>query len=87
MSYVMDFEDRDKVTSDDMVVPYDNGAFELVINPKSLLYLFGMRLDYSDALIGEHEVSLSHTHTHRQTHTHTHTHARARPRARLLLPL
>jgi hypothetical protein len=34
------------------VVPYDDGKFELVVNPQSLLYLFGMRLDYSDALIG-----------------------------------
>lgn len=35
------------------VVPYDDGSLELVINPKSLLFLFGMNLDYSDALIGE----------------------------------
>lgn len=30
---------------------YD-GGFRLACDPKSLLYLFGMSLDYSDALIG-----------------------------------
>ncbi|KAF5835331.1 hypothetical protein DUNSADRAFT_7563 [Dunaliella salina] len=52
MSYLMDFEERGKITADDMVVDYDDGNFSLVIDPKSLLYLFGMKLDYSDALIG-----------------------------------
>ena len=28
------------------------GGFRLVCDPKSLLYLFGMHLDYSSALIG-----------------------------------
>jgi iron-sulfur cluster assembly protein len=28
------------------------GGFRLACDPKSLLYLFGMSLDYSDALIG-----------------------------------
>jgi iron-sulfur cluster assembly protein len=32
-------------------VEYD-GGFRLACDPKSLLYLFGMSLDYSDALIG-----------------------------------
>ncbi|KAL6764736.1 iron-sulfur cluster assembly protein [Haematococcus lacustris] len=52
MSYLMDFEERDKVSADDMVAQYDQGNLELVIDPKSLLYLFGLHLDYSDALIG-----------------------------------
>jgi hypothetical protein len=30
----MDFEDAAKVTSDDMVVSYDEGNFSLVIDPK-----------------------------------------------------
>eukprot|EP00197_Chlamydomonas_leiostraca_P013753 CAMPEP_0202865648 /NCGR_PEP_ID=MMETSP1391-20130828/6277_1 /ASSEMBLY_ACC=CAM_ASM_000867 /TAXON_ID=1034604 /ORGANISM="Chlamydomonas leiostraca, Strain SAG 11-49" /LENGTH=151 /DNA_ID=CAMNT_0049545511 /DNA_START=73 /DNA_END=528 /DNA_ORIENTATION=+ len=52
LSYVMDFEDKTKVTADDTVVGYDGGSLELAIDPKSLLYLFGMNLDYSTELIG-----------------------------------
>ncbi|KXZ49181.1 hypothetical protein GPECTOR_22g771 [Gonium pectorale] len=51
MSYVMDFESQDKVTPDDHVMSYEDG-FRLVVDPKSLLYLFGMRLGHSSALIG-----------------------------------
>jgi iron-sulfur cluster assembly protein len=40
------------VQGDDMVLDYDGGSFKLVVDPKSLLYVFGMRLDYSNALIG-----------------------------------
>ncbi|GFH29642.1 iron-sulfur cluster assembly protein [Haematococcus lacustris] len=35
MSYLMDFEERDKVSADDMVAQYDQGNLELVIDPKS----------------------------------------------------
>eukprot|EP00798_Chlamydomonas_sp_ICE-L_P000707 gene707-2134_t len=56
MSYVMDFEAKDKVKDDDMVMAYEQelgpDGFKLVVDPKSLLYLFGMSLDFSDALIG-----------------------------------
>ncbi len=52
MSYLMDFETPDNVTADDAVMEYADG-FQLVCDPKSLLYLFGMELDYSDALIGK----------------------------------
>lgn len=34
MSYIMDFEDAQKVTPDDMVVNYDEGSFGLVVDPK-----------------------------------------------------
>lgn len=51
MSYFMDFEKSENVRPDDAVMEY-NGGFRLVCDPKSLLYLFGMELDYSDALIG-----------------------------------
>ncbi|KAG2429034.1 hypothetical protein HXX76_011276 [Chlamydomonas incerta] len=51
LSYAMDFESQDKVTEDDHVISYDDG-FRLVVDPKSLLYLFGMQLGYSTALIG-----------------------------------
>lgn len=52
MSYVMDFEQPDNIKEDDYVMEYESGAFKLACDSKSLLYLFGMRLDYSDALIG-----------------------------------
>ncbi|KAK9828961.1 hypothetical protein WJX72_003055 [[Myrmecia] bisecta] len=51
MSYHMDFEQPSNVRQDDSVMEYDNG-FKLVCDPKSLLYLFGMQLDWSSALIG-----------------------------------
>mmetsp|Transcript_28363 Transcript_28363/g.80066 ORF Transcript_28363/g.80066 Transcript_28363/m.80066 type:complete len:191 (-) Transcript_28363:1117-1689(-) len=51
LSYHMDFEEDSNISSDDMVMEYDDG-FKLVCDPKSLLYLFGMQLDYSNELIG-----------------------------------
>ncbi|XP_052159028.1 uncharacterized protein LOC127776605 isoform X1 [Oryza glaberrima] len=50
MSYTMEFEDRSNASPDDSVVEYD--GFAIVCDPKSLLFMFGMELDYSDALIG-----------------------------------
>ncbi|KAJ8769521.1 hypothetical protein K2173_005124 [Erythroxylum novogranatense] len=50
MSYTMDFEDRSNTRPDDSVIEYN--GFVIVCDPKSLLFLFGMQLDYSDALIG-----------------------------------
>jgi len=52
MSYVMEFESEENVQQEDAVFEYDDGGFRMICDPKSLLYLFGMRLDYSDALIG-----------------------------------
>eukprot|EP00270_Netrium_digitus_P010027 TRINITY_DN307_c0_g1_i6.p1 TRINITY_DN307_c0_g1~~TRINITY_DN307_c0_g1_i6.p1 ORF type:complete len:262 (+),score=74.94 TRINITY_DN307_c0_g1_i6:100-786(+) len=49
-SYVMEFEERANVRADDSVIECE--GFAMVCDPKSLLYLYGMRLDYSDALIG-----------------------------------
>lgn len=51
MSYMMDFETGDQL-SGDYVVHEADGAVEIRIDPKSLLYLFGLQLDYDDALIG-----------------------------------
>lgn len=51
MSYMMDFEEPSNVSSADAIMEYP-GGFRLVCDPKSLLYLFGMNLDYSNALIG-----------------------------------
>lgn len=50
MSYMMDFEDPNNIREDDEVYDYD--GFKVVCDPKSLLYLYGLMLDYSDALIG-----------------------------------
>ena len=52
MSYTMDLVASDTVTSDDTIENWDEHGFRSVIDPKSLLYLFGMELDYSDALVG-----------------------------------
>ncbi|MGM3306280.1 iron-sulfur cluster assembly accessory protein [Anabaena sp. WFMT] len=50
MSYMMDFEDTSKITAQDDVFDYD--GFKIVCDRKSLLYLYGLMLDYSDAMIG-----------------------------------
>jgi iron-sulfur cluster assembly protein len=50
MSYMMDFEDASNIREDDEV--YDYEGFKVVCDRKSLLYLYGLMLDYSDALIG-----------------------------------
>lgn len=50
MSYTMNFEDPSNIQSGDEV--YDYEGFKVVCDPKSMLYLYGLVLDYSDALIG-----------------------------------
>ncbi|TVU12646.1 hypothetical protein EJB05_46298 [Eragrostis curvula] len=50
MSYTMEFENRGNASPEDSVIEYD--GFAIVCDPKSLLFMFGMELDYSDALIG-----------------------------------
>ncbi|KAM4127842.1 hypothetical protein ACJW30_02G120100 [Castanea mollissima] len=50
MSYTMDFESRENARPDDSIIEYN--GFVIVCDPKSLLFVFGMQLDYSDALIG-----------------------------------
>ncbi|XP_057500552.1 iron-sulfur assembly protein IscA, chloroplastic [Actinidia eriantha] len=50
MSYTMEFESRENARPDDSVIEYN--GFVIVCDPKSLLFIFGMQLDYSDALIG-----------------------------------
>jgi iron-sulfur cluster assembly accessory protein len=51
MSYLMDFIADDAVTADDYVEEFENGI-KCAIDPKSMLYLYGLHLDYSDELIG-----------------------------------
>ena len=48
---MMEFEEEANVKPADSVMHYE--GFKLVCDAKSLLYLFGMSLDYSNALIGE----------------------------------
>ncbi|MDY6936140.1 MAG: iron-sulfur cluster assembly accessory protein [Cyanobacteriota bacterium] len=50
MSYMMDFIESSAIDEKDEVFDYD--GFKLVCDPKSMLYLYGLLLDYSDALIG-----------------------------------
>ncbi|MBW4648606.1 MAG: iron-sulfur cluster assembly accessory protein [Kastovskya adunca ATA6-11-RM4] len=50
MSYLMDFEDPSKVKDNDEVYDYD--GFKIVCDPKSMLYLYGLVLDYSNSMIG-----------------------------------
>lgn len=50
MSYTMDFEDPSSIQPTDEVFDYE--GFRVVCDPKSMLYLYGLVLDYSDAMIG-----------------------------------
>ena len=50
MSYTMNFEDPSNIQPTDEVYDYD--GFKVVCDPKSMLYLYGLVLDYSNALIG-----------------------------------
>lgn len=50
MSYMMDFVDSSTIRDDDQISNYE--GFKVVCDPKSLLYIYGLVLDYSDALIG-----------------------------------
>lgn len=55
MSYTMDFIDASAIRDDDEIYTYEpEGApsFRVVSDPKSLLYIYGMQLDFSSALIG-----------------------------------
>jgi len=55
MSYTMDFIEADQIRPDDEQYTYqsdDAGSFRVVCDPKSLLYIYGMQLDFSSALIG-----------------------------------
>ena len=55
MSYTMDFIGTDDINSDDKIYDYSLGEtefFQVVCDPKSLLYIYGMQLDFSKDLIG-----------------------------------
>ena len=55
MSYTMDFIGNNEINPDDKVYDYSLKAdqnFQVVCDPKSLLYIYGMQLDFSKELIG-----------------------------------
>jgi iron-sulfur cluster assembly 1 len=52
MSYVMDFCAADTIQDDDQVDEYVQDRIQCVVDAKSMLYLYGLELDYSDELIG-----------------------------------
>lgn len=52
LSYVMDFSTADAIQEDDEVDTYEEQNIQCVVDSKSLLYLYGLELDYSDELIG-----------------------------------
>ena len=55
MSYTMDFIGIDEVNPDDKVYDYSlnsDQSFQVVCDPKSLIYIYGMQLDFSKELIG-----------------------------------
>ena len=55
MSYTMDFIGGDEINSDDKIYDYSlssDQTFQVICDPKSLLYIYGMQLDFSKDLIG-----------------------------------
>ena len=55
MSYTMDFIESNDINPDDKVYDYSlkaDQSFQVVCDPKSLLYIYGMQLDFSKELIG-----------------------------------
>ncbi|MEA5535306.1 iron-sulfur cluster assembly accessory protein [Crocosphaera sp. XPORK-15E] len=50
MSYLMDFEDISQMNEHDEVFDYE--GFKILCDRKSILYLYGLVLDYSNAMIG-----------------------------------
>ena len=55
MSYTMDFIGSDEINSDDKIYDYSlssEESFKVICDPKSLLYIYGMQLDFSKDLIG-----------------------------------
>jgi hypothetical protein len=51
MSYIMDLMKAEDIDENDTIVELDDNK-RCFIDPKSLMFLYGMQLDYSDELIG-----------------------------------
>lgn len=52
LSYVMDFATEADIEEDDAIDEYEQESIKCVVDAKSMLYLYGLQLDYSDELIG-----------------------------------
>jgi len=52
LSYVMDFSTKEEIEEEDAIDEYDEEGVLCVVDAKSMLYLYGLELDYSDELIG-----------------------------------
>jgi len=52
LSYVMDFSTEEQIEEEDAVDEYPNENLKCVVDAKSMLYLYGLELDYSEELIG-----------------------------------
>ena len=52
LSYVMDFSTAEEIQDDDAIDEYPGENIRCVVDSKSMLYLYGLELDYSDELIG-----------------------------------
>ena len=52
LSYIMDFATEDDVQEDDAIDEYPAEKLKCVVDAKSMLYLYGLQLDYSEELIG-----------------------------------
>ena len=55
MSYTMDFVENSEIQEEDEIYEYTPSkeeSFRVVCDPKSLLYIYGMQLDFSTDLIG-----------------------------------
>lgn len=52
LSYVMDFSTEDAIEDDDAIDEYPGEQIKCVVDAKSMLYLYGLELDYSEELIG-----------------------------------
>ena len=52
LSYVMDFSTEEEIRDDDQIDEYPKERIKCVVDAKSLLYLYGLELDYSEELIG-----------------------------------
>ena len=52
LSYVMDFSTEEDIQDDDEIDEYTKENIKCVVDAKSMLYLYGLELDYSEELIG-----------------------------------
>ena len=51
-SYDMDVINEEDIDENDQIDDWGDNNLKVLVDPKSMLYLFGLQLDFSDALIG-----------------------------------